>query len=219
MGIDWNTLQIYVAAAVFLVLVPGPDSLLILSRSVFEGRNAGWIANLGTSAGNVVHAGLAALGISAVIAASPMLFDLVRWLGAAYLAWLGVRALAGAYRSWRDPGGSQVAQMTPPARWQRNISHAFLTNLLNPKVILFYLAFVPQFVSPAHGSVALQTFLLGLVLAGMAALYHIILAAGAAGVARQIVHARWFRITMDAASGLVFIGFALRVFLTERKAA
>lgn len=218
MLVDPHLFQLYLVAAVVLVLMPGPDSLLIASRSLFEGRKAGWIAAAGTTAGNVVHAGLAALGISAVIAASPALFDAVRIAGAAYLAWLGLKALRQAYRGWRAGDGVRLESVAQAGAWQ-TFSHAFLTNLLNPKVILFYLAFVPQFVSPAAGAVGLQTLVLGLVLAGLAWLYHLGLAALAAGTARRFVESARVRAVLDAASGVLFLGFAARLFLTERRYA
>ncbi len=218
MPLDLDLLQLYLAAAVLLVLVPGPDSLLILSRSLFEGRWMGWIASFGTAAGNVLHAVLAAAGVSALVAASPALFDTVRLLGAAYLLWLGLRALAAAWRAWRA-GGGQAVPTLPATGPRRAFVHAFLTNILNPKVILFYLAFVPQFVSPAVGSIALQTLLLGLILAGMATLYHLLLASLAARTAQKLLSTRLFATLLNGFTGLLFVGFAVRVFLTERKAA
>lgn len=218
MIVDPEILPLYLATVLVLILVPGPDTVLILSRSLFEGRWMGWIASAGTATGNVVHAGLAALGVSAVIAASPALFDIMRWLGAGYLAWLGARALNSAWKSWRQ-GGSGALPMFASATWRRVYLQALLTNLLNPKVILFYLAFVPQFVSPAVGSVALQTFALGVLLAALATLYHLGIAGLAAAGAQRLLQTRVFPTLLNGLSGLLFIGFAIRIFLTERKFA
>ncbi|MGP1395202.1 MAG: LysE family translocator [Inquilinaceae bacterium] len=218
MPIDAHLFQLYLIAAVVLVLIPGPDSLLVLSRSLFDGRRAGWITASGTVTGNVLHAALAAVGVSALIAASPWFFDALRVAGVSYLAWLGARSLHGAVRAWRRGGALAVTAPTPRSH-RRAFTHAFTTNLLNPKVILFYLAFVPQFVTPATGSVATQTFLLGMVLAFMGLAYHLILAAAAAGAARWLVGNRAFRVALDGVAGLLFLGFAVRLFLTERKFA
>jgi threonine/homoserine/homoserine lactone efflux protein len=218
MPFEAHHFQLYLASAVVLVLIPGPDSLLIASRSLFEGRNAGWIATVGTTCGNVLHAALAALGISAVIAASPDLFDAVRLAGAGYLAWIGLKALRQAYLGWRTGGGLSLTSVPKASAW-RNLTHAFLTNLLNPKVILFYLAFVPQFVSPVAGSIGLQTLVLGLTLAGLAAVYHVALAALAAGAAKRLIGSARARAVIDGIAGLLFLGFAARLFLTERRYA
>jgi threonine/homoserine/homoserine lactone efflux protein len=218
MPIDPHLFQLYLVAAVVLILMPGPDSLLVLSRSMFGGRRAGWITAAGTMVGNVTHAALAAAGVSAVIAASPALFDGLRLAGAGYLAWLGAKALRDAARAWRSGAGSPLPAVAP-ATGRRAFAHAFLTNLLNPKVILFYLAFVPQFVAPAHGAVALQTFTLGMVLALLGVAYHLALAALAAGAARRVVGSPRFRAALDGVAGLLFLGFAVRLFLTERRFA
>jgi threonine/homoserine/homoserine lactone efflux protein len=222
MPIDAHLFQLYLVAAVVLVLIPGPDTLLVLSRSLFEGRRAGWIATSGIASGNIVHATLAAAGVSAVIAASPALFELLRIAGAFYLAWLGIKAIHGACRAWRRRDVSEdvaaVGRMQP-AGTARTFTHALLTNLLNPKVILFYLAFVPQFVSPAVGSIAAQTFVLGTALALLGFVYQGILAAVAAGAARRIVNNRRFRAITDGIAGVLFLALALRLFLTERRFA
>ena len=218
MILDPEILPLYLATIMVLILVPGPDSVLILSRSLFEGRSMGWIASAGTATGNVVHAGLAALGVSAVIAASPVLFAILRWLGAGYLGWLGLKALYSAWQSWHRGSGGPLP-MLPRTTWRGVYLQALLTNMLNPKVILFYFAFVPQFVSPAVGSVALQTFVLGVLLAAFAALYHLGLASLAATSAQRLLRTRAFTALLNGVSGLLFIGFAIRVFLTERKFA
>jgi threonine/homoserine/homoserine lactone efflux protein len=218
MPIDLPLFQLYLAAALILVLLPGPDSLLILSRGLFQGRRAGWIATAGTTTGNIVHASLAAAGVSALIAASPTFFDALRLAGAGYLAWLGVQALRSAGRAWRAKRPASVPALAP-ATIRMTFIHALLTNLLNPKVVLFYLSFVPQFVSPAQGSVALQTFLFGIVLALLALPYHLALAGLAAGVARHALARKEVRAAIDALAGLLFIGFAIRLLVTERRIA
>lgn len=218
MPLDPHLLQLYLVAATVLVLAPGPDSLLVLSRGLTEGRRAGFVATAGITVGNVVQALLAAVGVSALIATSPMLFDVLRYAGAAYLAWIGCRALWSVVAAHRH-GGVADLEPSPPARMRRVFVNALLTNLLNPKVILFYLAFVPQFVAPERGMVALQTFLLGLILAGMGCVYLAGVAALSAGAARTLLTGRTMRTVLDGVAGVLFLGFALRLLLTERRFA
>lgn len=215
MPLDPHLLTLYLVAAGVLVLIPGPDSLLVLTRSLTIGRRAGWVATAGITLGNVIHAGLAAAGISALIAAAPGLFDAFRLAGTVYLVYIGARALIAAWRQWGRPVDDRSVDV-PAARVLR---HALLTNLLNAKVILFYLAFVPQFIAPALGHVPLQTFLLGLTLAGMGAAYLAGLAALSAGAARRVFRNPKARAMLDGVAGFLFLGFALRLFLTERKFA
>lgn len=218
MPFDAVTLQLYLTAAVVLILVPGPGTLLVLGRSLALGRRAGWVTALGTAAGNVTHAALAGLGVAAVIAASPWLFDAMRLAGTAYLAWLGVRCLVGAWRTWRA-GTALDLSAAPEATWPRLAVSAFVTNVANPKVIVFYLAFVPQFVDAGAGHVGLQTFVLGLILAAMALVYDLALAATASGIGRRVVRAPRLRALIDATAGVLFLAFAARLFLTDRRFA
>lgn len=218
MPFDPHLFQLFMVAATVLVVAPGPDSLLVLSRGLTEGRHAGFVATAGITLGNIVQAVLAAAGVSALIAASPTLFDILRYAGAAYLAWIGGRALWSVVQA-RRAGGDTAPEQPPPAPPLRVFVNAMLTNLLNPKVILFYLAFVPQFVAPERGLVALQTLLLGLIFAGMGCLYLAGVAALSAGVARRILTSRAMRTALDGVAGVLFLGFAVRLLLTERRFA
>lgn len=150
--LDPSTLLLFVAAGLILNLTPGPDVLYIVARSVGQGRGAGLLSALGISAGCVVHMLAAALGVSALLQLWPLAFDVLRWLGAAYLVFLGIAALhtRGATAATPPP--------EPPARlfWQ-----GFATNVLNPKVGLFFLAFLPQFTDAGRGPVATQILMLG----------------------------------------------------------
>ncbi|WP_207480108.1 LysE family transporter [Arenibaculum pallidiluteum] len=214
MPLDPHLLGLYLAAVVLLVLVPGPDTLLVLTRSIAGGRESGLIATAGITLGNILHSLLAAAGISALIAASPILFDLLRVAGAAYLAWIGARALRAAVQGWRA-GGGDAGLVPPPAG--RIFTHALFTNLLNAKVILFQLAFVPQFVDSDLGRVPLQIFLLGVILSAMGALYFVAIAALAASAARRALASAKLRAALDGLAGVLFLGFALRLLLTERR--
>ncbi len=220
--LDPHLLQLYLVAALVLTVAPGPDSLLVLSRSVLDGRNAGVVATAGITLGNLVHALLAAAGISALVAASPALFDVLRYAGGAYLAWIGGRALWGALSTVlanRGGGNAEAPARPESAPAHRVFLQALLTNLLNPKVILFYLAFVPQFVAPALGHVALQIFLLGSILGGIGCLYLLGVAALSAGAARRALSNARIRAVLDGVAGVLFLGFAVRLLLTDRRIA
>jgi threonine/homoserine/homoserine lactone efflux protein len=220
MPLDPDLLRLYVVAVTVLVLIPGPDTLLVLTRSISQGRPAGLVATAGITLGNLIHTVAASAGVSALIAADPMLFDALRLVGASYLVWIGAKSLKEAVVLWRRRGGVEApAEARREGRAARIFAQALLTNMLNVKVILFYLAFVPQFVSPGLGAVGLQTFLLGVLLALVGCLYLMGLAAFSAGMARAVFANARIRAALDGAAGLLFLGFALRLFLTERKFA
>ncbi|WP_298369363.1 LysE family translocator [Azospirillum sp.] len=221
--LDPHLLYLYLIAVCVLVLAPGPDFLLVLTRSVADGRRAGVIATLGISLGNVIHALLAAVGVSALIAASPALFDALRYAGGAYLAWIGARSLWSAVASRADGADSPMAGASDSTRASVRDSvvftQALLTNLLNPKIILFQLAFVPQFVAPELGHVAVQIFLLGNLITLLGAAYLVGVAALCAGTARRLLSSRRMKTALDGLAGVLFLGFALRLLLTDRKFA
>lgn len=151
---DADQLLLFIAAGLLLNLTPGPDLLYIIARALSQGRSAGLMSALGISAGCLVHTLAAAFGVSLLLRASPVAYDLLRLAGAAYLIYLGIKAL-------RDSSAQRIArlQATPLKTifWQ-----GFATNVLNPKVALFFLAFLPQFTDPAGNySVTAQVLVLG----------------------------------------------------------
>lgn len=214
--LDPHLLSLYLVAVAVLVITPGPDVLLVLSRGVTGGPRSALVASAGITLGNLIHATLAALGISALIAASPAFFDALRYAGAAYLLWIGARALPAARTGWRRGADAPAAAAPPGGR--AVFGQALATNLLNPKIILFQLAFVPQFVAPELGHVPLQIFLLGAVLAVAGQLFLCAVAAGA-GAARAMLARPRVRAGLDAVAGVLFLGFAVRLLLTERRFA
>ncbi|MCG5239579.1 LysE family translocator [Azospirillum doebereinerae] len=216
--LDPHLVQLYLIAVCVLVLAPGPDSLLVLTRSVADGRQAGVVATLGISVGNVIHALLAAAGISALIAASPALFDVLRYAGGGYLAWIGARSLWSAWAS-RNQAADAPKAAPDSAPLRAVFTQALLTNLLNPKVILFQLAFVPQFIAPDLGHVGVQIFILGNIITALGALYLAGVAALSAGAARRVLSSPRVRAALDGVAGVLFLGFAVRLLLTERKFA
>jgi len=154
--IDTTTLIAYVAIVLGFVFIPGPATLLTVTRAASSGTKAGIATGAGIAAGDALHTFIAIVGISALIAASAMLFGIVKYIGAAYLVYLGIRAiLEKAPANFAAPG---LPISTGPAFRQ-----AILAEVLNPKTALFFLAFLPQFVRPENGSVALQLSVLGIV--------------------------------------------------------
>lgn len=153
---DLSTLAVFAFAAWVLLVVPGPSVLYIVARSVDQGRAAGIVSALGVQLGSVVHVTAAALGLSALLMSSAEIFTVVKYLGAGYLVYLGVRKLME--RQKFDVPGAM-----PRERLSRIFFQGVVVNVLNPKTALFFLAFLPQFVDPARGSVAGQIFVLGLV--------------------------------------------------------
>ena len=148
-----DTWLLFCLACVALVATPGPSAVYLVSRTLAHGRAAGFVSLFGTSSGFALHALAAAFGLSALLAAVPLAYDVVRWAGAAYLAWLAV----ATWRARDEDGPDAPTADLPSAQLYRQ---GMLTALLNPKVALFQLAFFPQFVTPANGSVLAQSLLL-----------------------------------------------------------
>lgn len=150
---SFDTWVLFCLACVALVATPGPSIVYLVSRTLAQGRAAGLVSLFGTSSGFAIHALAAALGLSALFAAVPLAYDAVRWLGAGYLAWLAIATLRG--HTEVSPESSPSAVPAPQLFRQ-----GLLTALLNPKVALFQVAFFPQFVAPAQGSVLAQSLVL-----------------------------------------------------------
>jgi threonine/homoserine/homoserine lactone efflux protein len=154
--IPLQDLLIFAAAALLMVLTPGPNMIYLISRSICQGRKAGVTSLLGVVAGFFVHLFAAAAGLTAVFLAVPMAYEVLKWAGALYLLWLAWQAVKPGARSPFE------AQQLPPDSSRKLITMGFLTSALNPKIAVFYLSVFPQFISPEHGSVFTQSIVLGL---------------------------------------------------------
>jgi threonine/homoserine/homoserine lactone efflux protein len=205
---DPGTLALFAGAAVALLVVPGPAVLYIVAQSIEHGRNAGLVSMLGVQVGALVHVAAAAFGLSALLVQSSVAFDVVKYAGAAYLIFLGLRKLLTRERF--DPTGERA-----PRRLDRLFAQGIVVNILNPKAALFFFAFLPQFVDVAEGSVGLQIAVLGVVFILIAVvsdgLYA--LAAGTAsgwlrGNPRFVRAERWI-------SGTVLVGLGLTAALSS----
>lgn len=150
----WTTISLFLPAALGLLFIPGPAVLYVMTRSVDQGRRVGAISALGIGAADLVHTTAAAFGLSALLLTSALAFTVVKYLGAAYLIYLGIRTLLRREEPHR-PG------RTEPKTLPRMFFQGMAVELLNPKTALFFFAFLPQFVDPARGTVALQFLLFG----------------------------------------------------------
>jgi len=151
-----NTLALFAVSAALLILIPGPAVLYIVARSIHQGKRAGLLSALGVEFGSLVHIVGAAVGLSAILVSSSVAFSVVKFAGAAYLIYLGIRTLVT-----RDEPAASVDLR--PVDLRRVFGQGVIVNVLNPKVALFFFAFFPQFIDPDRGSVVLQTLVLGAV--------------------------------------------------------
>ncbi|MGW4793062.1 LysE family translocator [Nonomuraea sp. NPDC004297] len=206
---DISTLVLFCTATLGLLLIPGPAVLYIVTRSVAQGRTAGLISVLGIHTGSLVHIAAAALGISALLSASATAFTIVKYVGVAYLLWLGVRKLM------HRGGGEEAVELKVQSK-RRLFWEGFVVNVLNPKTAIFFLALLPQFAQPSVGPVGPQILVFGLVwlLLGMASDgTYAMLASTLAGKIRSSARARR---RLDVGSGIVYLGLA--AWLTTEKA-
>ena len=211
-GLSITQIAGFLLAAALITLTPGPDNLSVLSLGLSRGRRAGIGFGLGCALGCFTHTVWATLGVTALIAASETAFTALKFAGAAYLVWLGWQALKspGAKFTAEAGGGSDATPM------RRYVARGFGANAINPKVALFFLAFLPQFIDPARGSAPAQTALLGTLFA-----VQTVIIFGALGYYSGVVGGwlrgraeigRW----LDRATGVLFIGLGVRLALAQR---
>jgi threonine/homoserine/homoserine lactone efflux protein len=198
---DSPGLALFLVTSLVLLVVPGPAVLYIVARSIDEGWASGVVSALGIALGSVGLVFVAAFGISALIEASPLAFDAIRYLGAAYLVYLGIR-------TWRARDSGGMSAVRPAASRRRAFRDGIIVNFLNPKTAIFFIAFLPQFVNPA-GSIRFQLVTLGLIFVGMGIVTDTVYAilAGAAA-ARLHASARFPRLRRIAVAA-VYVGLGL----------
>jgi RhtB (resistance to homoserine/threonine) family protein len=210
---DLHHLMLFMVAGWLLNLTPGPDVLYIVTQSLRGGVRAGVVAGLGITAGCFVHVAAAALGVGALLAASATAFTVLKWLGAAYLLWVGLQLLLA-----RVPQASAdldaLARQAPEASLRAVFLGGFWTNVLNPKVAIFFLAFVPQFIAPEAGGTTLAFVLLGALFNIDSVPVNVGWALAAAWMARRGAVQRSMH-WLDRAAGAMFIAFGLRLALAD----
>lgn len=207
--IDQTTLFTYLAILLGFVFIPGPAVIMTLARAGSGGTRVGLATALGIALGDVLHTAMAVLGLSALILASAFLFSLVKYLGAAYLVYLGLRAILERPRAGGLPGVASIA--TPLAFRQ-----AALAEVLNPKAAFFFLAFLPQFVVPANGSVALQLSILGLLFVLMGLFATVVVALFAGRLRSLIIGSVAVRRWQGRVVGTIYCGLGIRMALQEK---
>lgn len=207
--ISLATLALFLLAVLALFLSPGPNMAFVLSHGVAHGPRGGFAAALGISSADLVHTLFAATGVTALVAAWPPSFDLLRYAGALYLLWLAVQAL-------RSNGGLPAGAKAQPSAFARIVRMAFLNNLVNPKALLFFMVFLPQFVDPARGSVPLQLVQLGVMLSAAALAFNTLLGACSGQVGRWLQRRPGAEKFQRSLLALVMVGLAIRLLLLDR---
>jgi threonine/homoserine/homoserine lactone efflux protein len=205
-----HSLALFVAAGLLLNVTPGPDVLYIVARAASQGRTAGFVSAFGISAGCLLHIVAAVAGVSTLMMRLPAAYEVVRWLGAVYLLYLGARGLL---------------RRAPAAALQKLDNHdlgrvfwqGFLTNALNPKVALFFAAFLPQFVDPGRGSLAGQFLILGLIFNVNGTLVNLAYAAIASSAGTWLRGRLGTHRVLDRLAGVLFIALGIRLALASRR--
>lgn len=203
------TLVAFAAAASLLSLAPGPDNLFVLAQSALKGRAAGLMVTLGLCTGLVVHTTLVALGVAAVFQTSQAAFTALKLVGAAYLAWLAWKALRAPAETLGGAGGQSLDL-------KRMYLRGIVMNLTNPKVAIFFLAFLPQFADPARGALAEQMFVLGAVFIVCAWVVFSAVAVAADGLSGWMRRSPRGQVFLNRAAGVVFLGLAARLAVAQR---
>ncbi|ODC03750.1 lysine transporter LysE [Terasakiispira papahanaumokuakeensis] len=203
--IHWSSFFI---AAFLLNMSPGPDMAFIVGQTLKRGTRGGLCALGGIWSGALVHVLAAAFGLSAVLMASATLFSVVKWLGAAYLIWLGIQSLCSQGSRLSGEGAHLPSNL---AVWRQG----FLVSVLNPKVAIFFMAFLPQFVVPGAGAVSLQLLVHGLLIIAVAALVEPLVVFGAASIRQYLQRHSQISCWMDRGLGALLIGLGVKLAMFE----
>jgi threonine/homoserine/homoserine lactone efflux protein len=207
--IDHATLVTYILIVLGFVFIPGPATLLTMARAASSGTKVGIATGAGIAAGDLIHTSMAIVGLSAIIATSALLFSMVKYAGAAFLIYLGIRAML-------DRAPIELEGATPAISARRAFREAVLTEVLNPKTALFFLAFLPQFVRPEHGATTLQLAVLGIIFVLLGLLSTVVFAVGAGRLGtllrRHPAVVRW----QGKVVGTIYCAVGVRLALQER---
>lgn len=207
-------LLVFLTAAVLLAIAPGPGMLYVLARSLAGGKREGVLSALGTFGGGMAHVLAAAAGVSVILAKSALAFAAVKYLGAGYLCFLGMRMILDAHRDVRQSATEALTQATVRLRgpfWQ-----GVTTEILNPKTALFFLSFIPQFVNRESGHVFLQFVLLGCVSVGLNTAADLIVTVLAGPLGNHIRSSATFRRRQRTATGVIMIGLGTYLATSEK---
>lgn len=207
---ELHSLLLFGVACLALNLIPGPDVIYIVSNTMKGKMLSGIKAAMGLGAGYFIHTLAASAGLSALIVSSALAFSVVKWLGAAYLIYLGIQALLSMYR-----GTTQIAVEASGSQQGNVFLQGVLVSVLNPKVALFFLSFLPQFIDPATGSASAQLLMLGVVFCVLATLCNLLYASLGSWVFNR-PNARHYSRALEGVSGMLLIGLASKIAFSER---
>ena len=204
--------ETFLIAAILLNLTPGADTMYILGRSISQGKKAGILSAIGISTGSLVHCIIAAFGLSIIIAKSAIAFSTIKYLGAAYLIYLGVKALMT-----KSQTEFEIEQMAKKKTSNRKIfASGILTNILNPKVALFFLAFLPQFIDPNYATNSLPFIILGLTFIVTGTVWCLALALFSAKLSDRIRKNYKIKMWLDRITSGIFIALGIKLALSEK---
>ncbi|MGI8580645.1 MAG: LysE family translocator [Chitinophagaceae bacterium] len=200
--------ETFLLAAILLNITPGNDTIYILSRTIAQGRKAGIMSVLGIGTGSLVHTSFAAIGLSVIIAQSPVLFNIIKYAGAAYLFYIGVSMILSK---------SSVINLPDPKNEKNNKIYlqAVLTNVLNPKVALFFISFLPQFIDPTYSNHYLSFIILGLSFTITGTLWCLLLALFASVISIALLKNNKTGNYITKVCGLVLVALGVKVALTK----
>ena len=207
-----NHYETFLFAGILLNLTPGNDTIYILSRSIAHGRNAGILSALGIGSGSIVHTMFAAFGLSIIISKSILVFSIIKYLGSIYLVYLGIRMII-------DKSRLQFKESTQFARTKsvKIYRDAALTNILNPKVALFFIAFLPQFIEPTFKSSIIPFIALGLTFTFTGTLWCVVLALFSSQIFLRLRNNQKLSLYLNKTCGAILIGLGIKVALIDRK--
>ncbi|WP_084961258.1 leucine efflux protein LeuE [Thermoactinospora rubra] len=201
----------YVIGAFLIILLPGPNSLYVLSQAAQRGVRHGYRAAAGVFVGDTVLMALAAAGAASVLKSNALLFTIVKYAGAGYLAWIGLQMIRGAWRAWRSPARESQAPAADEGARVRPFRSALLISLLNPKAILFFVSFFIQFVDPDYAHPALSFLILGAIIQVFSVLYLTALIFGGTFLAGQFRSRRRLAAGLTSGVGALFVGFGAKL--------
>jgi len=207
--ISFETIAIFFAASVALALAPGPDNIFVLTQSALHGRKAGLLVTIGLSTGLIVHTAAVSFGVAAIFQTSLIAFNILKIVGAVYLlylAWLAFRA-----------GTANLNEKEKPSMgWRKLYSRGVIMNITNPKVAIFFLAFLPQFADPSRGSITIQMLMFGGLFIISTLLIFSTVAWSAGFLGEWLKGSKKAQLIMNRVAGTVFVGLALKLAISER---
>lgn len=205
-----TNLTLFLVASWALIITPGPDMLYVITRGIAQGRTAGILSAMGVTAGIFIHTVLAALGVAVLLQTSAVAFALVKYIGVIYLVYLGIKAI-------RDKSTFAISEQGGSLNFRAIFLQGTLSNVVNPKVALFFLAFLPQFVVHENGNVPFQMLVLGLIFAGCGCFFLCIVGYFSGRIGSWLAHRTKIASKLRWITGSILIGLGMRLAFIERK--